>query len=299
MADGSGKVGVSAVTILFADISDSTTLYAQRGDATAFTLASACLEVAESCIRAAGGRVVKRLGDGLLALFERPAPAVEAAVQLQRSLAESSAALSCENLRVHCGISSGPAVLASDDVYGDVVNVAARLVGLASSDEIFLSGTVYDALPAAMRDKARLIDPLPLRNRPRAVLVYEYMSEEIDATVSAPPRPRAAMPTLEIRHGDLRLLVGADPAKPTLSIGRHARHDIRIDHEAVSRDHAKIILRGDRFVLTDRSTNGTYIHVQSGPILRVVRDEVALTGSGRIVPGVETEPPILYLVAAL
>jgi pSer/pThr/pTyr-binding forkhead associated (FHA) protein len=83
-----------------------------------------------------------------------------------------------------------------------------------------------------------------------------------------------------------------------VTIGRHAEHDIRIDNEAVSRHHADVALRGDRFVLVDRSTNGTYIYVDRGPVLRVVREEVALSGSGRIVPGVEPTPPILFRVSA-
>ena len=187
---------------------------------------------------------------------------------------------------MRAGIAYGKAVVVPDDVYGDVVNVAARLVGLAGGDEIFLSGTVYESLPAARRAQMRLIDQLLLRNRPAPVLVYELMREERDATVSIDVRTRASMATLQITHGERLFVVG--PERPRVTIGRHAGSDIRIDHEAVSRTHAEISVRGEKFVLVDRSTNGTYVHVDSGPILRIVREELVLAGGGRIVPGVET-----------
>lgn len=291
---------MTPVTVLFADITGSTTLYAQRGDSTAFALASACLDVVDAKIAAGGGRVVKRLGDGVLAVFDAPEAALAAAVEIRTALDEAledpASPLNREGLRVRAGIACGKAVVLPDDVYGDVVNVAARLVGLAGGDEIFLSGTVFEGLSALRRAQMRLIDQLLLRNRPAPVLVYELMREERDATVSINMRPRASMSTMQITHGE-RLYV-VSPERARVTIGRHADSDIRIEHEAVSRTHAEISLRGDKFVLVDRSTNGTYVHVDSGPMLRIVREELVLAGGGRIVPGVEPEQPIRYLVAA-
>jgi class 3 adenylate cyclase len=139
-ADSHGAL--TPVTVLFADITASTTLYAQRGDAAAFALASACLDQVDAGIAAGGGRVVKRLGDGVLALFENPSQAVRAAVALRTGLSAPEATAWREGVRVRFGISSGPAVLARDDVFGDVVNVAARLTTLAGAYEIFLPGKV-------------------------------------------------------------------------------------------------------------------------------------------------------------
>ncbi|MGH3638242.1 MAG: FHA domain-containing protein, partial [Mycobacterium sp.] len=181
-------------------------------------------------------------------------------------------------------------------VYGDTVNVASRLVSLAGGDEIFLSGAVYEALPPALQAQTRLIDQVLLRNRPTPVPVYELVREEEDATVSLPVRMRSSSATMEIRHGDRRFVVG--PERTRLTIGRHANSDIHVDREQVSRLHVEIILRIDKFLLVDHSTNGTYVFVDDGPMLRVVREELVLSGAGRIVPGVETAPPIVYRVSA-
>lgn len=288
---------LTPVTVLFADITASTTLYAQRGDATAFALASECLDEVDRRIAAAGGRVVKRLGDGVLALFDNPNQAVRAAVAVRTALRNPAARVWREGVRVRFGINSGRGLLARDDVFGDVVNVASRLTALAGGDEIFLSGKAYEVLAADLRAGARLIDQLSLRNRPGSVLVYEFVGEQADATVKLGSRLRTTSTTaMEVTYGEQLFVIG--PERPRVTIGRHAEHDIHIDHEAVSRHHADVALRGDRFVVVDRSTNGTYIYVDHGPVLRVVREEVALSGSGRIGPGVETTPPIRFRITA-
>lgn len=297
MAEGNRQAPVTPLTVMFADITASTTMYAERGDAAAFALASACLGLVDAEIRAAGGRVVKHLGDGVLAVFDDPLPAVDAALRIRSAIAAPERGLASEGVQVHVGIASGAAVLADDDIYGDTVNVAARLVSLADGDEIFLSGSVHDALTPALRAQTRLIDQILLRNRPTPVPVYELAREEEDATVSLPVRPRPTGATMQIGHGDRLFVLG--PERTRLTIGRHASSDIHVDHEQVSRVHVEIILRTDKFLLVDRSTNGTYVYVDNGPMLRVVREEVVLSGAGRIVPGVETDAPIVYRVSAL
>ena len=287
---------LTPVTVLFADITASTTLYAQRGDVTAFALASECLDQVDTGIAAAGGRVLKRLGDGVLALFDNPTQAVRAAVALRTALSAPDTTVWREGVRVRFGISCGPAMLVRDDVFGDVVNVAARLTTLAGGDEIFLSGKVYELLSPDLRGGVRLIDQLTLRNRPGSVLVYEFVGEEVDSTVSLGSRLRTSTAVMEVVFGEQLFVIG--PERPRITIGRHVEHDIRIDHEAVSRHHADLALRSDRFVVVDQSTNGTYIHVDRGPVLRVVREEVALSGSGRIVPGIEPTPPIQFRITA-
>ena len=219
---------------------------------------------------------------------------------MRRALDDPECPLRGEGVHVRVGISCGNVVLEQGDVYGDVVNVAARLVSLAGVDEIFFSGNVYEALPPSMRESSRLIDQLALRNRPLSVAVYQYLlghDEMDDLTVSVSTRSRSSISTMEIRHGEQLLIVNPEHSK--LTIGRHSDNDIVIGkrgENVVSRNHAEISLHGDKFLLIDRSTNGTYVRVDDGPVLRVAREEVMLAGSGRIVPGREIEPPIIYRV---
>jgi adenylate cyclase len=283
------------VAVLVADISGSTTMYVERGDTTAFALATSCLALLEECVRVAGGRVVKRLGDGILAVFEGAEDAMAAALAMRRALDAPTCTLGREGIRVRIGLSSGSAVVAEGDVYGDVVNIAARLVGLAGPDEIFLSGSVYEQLPADLRTSVRLIDQTLLRNRPGAVLLYQYLTAADHATLALDVRMRSSPATLEVMYGERLFVIG--PERPRLRLGREPANDVSVEHGMVSRYHAEIAVRGDKFVLVDRSTNGTYVHLDGGQIVRVLREELTLSGSGRIVLGLDSEPSIRYRIS--
>ena len=295
LADESGRL--RPVTVLFADISGSTRLYAERGDRVGFELTTKCLDLMTEAAVISSGRLLKRLGDGLLVVFERGENAVQAAVAMLRRLDEPGCTLKADGVRIRVGLSYGPAVVSEADVHGDVVNVAAGLVSLASADEILLSGELLKELPEAMRESSRPIDRLSVRNRPEAVAVYQYLCEREDATIQLGAPLRELLFKLEIECGDQAFQLGVD--RPRLKCGRSAENDVTIDKPVVSRRHAEIAFRGDRFVLTDFSTNGTYVHPTDGSLLRVVRGERTLTGSGRITLGAsDTEPALQYRLSA-
>src|SRR5262245_37988799 len=218
MTDQETRDQLTPVTVLFVDISGSTTLYAERGDVTAFGLTIACLDLVGAQVKAAGGRVLRQVGDGVLALFDTPAQGLGAAIQIIQTIEDPARPLASEGIRVRSGLCSGQAVLFADEVYGDVANVASRLVGRAAAGEIFLSGTVYEALPAELRANVQLIDEMDLRNRPTAVLVYKYVADNQRATIRARARRRGSPPTMEVIHGDLLFVVSAE--RPRVSIGR-------------------------------------------------------------------------------
>jgi class 3 adenylate cyclase len=296
MADQGARDQLTPVTVLFVDISGSTTLYAERGDAAAFTLTKRCLDVVGAEIRAAGGRVLRQMGDGVLAVFDSAVAALRAAIEVGRATESPTGTLAREGVRVRSGLSAGHAVFADGDVYGDVANVAARLVGLAAAGEIFLSDSVYEALPAELRDQVQVLEHLALRNRPDPVLVYTYVPDAVRATIKARERLPASAVTMELTYEDVEFVIG--PQRPRLRMGRDADNDVRVDAEVVSRHHADITLHGDRFTLRDHSTNGTYVCAENAQPLRVMRDELVLAGAGRIMlGGMETARPIFYRVA--
>lgn len=282
----------TSVTVLFADISGSTFLYAIRGDEEAFRLSSACLEILQNEVTGQGGRIVKRLGDAVLAVFDRGEDALCASVAMQRRVNDPAFHFPEEGLRVRVGMSAGTAVVEDGDVYGDVVNVAARLVSLAGADEILFSSRVYESLPEPMRTSSRLIDQLVIRGRPTGVVVYEHLWRKDDVTVSVGVRSRPITTTLELAYEDRLFVVG--PERPKLTVGRGPDNDLVIDREVVSRCHAEIELCGDKFVLRDLSTNGTYVCIPDGPTLRASRDQVTLVGIGEIRAGEETAPAISF-----
>jgi class 3 adenylate cyclase len=294
MAEEASDLAAS-VTILFADISGSTALYAERGNVEGHRLTSQCVLLLEEKVRSAHGRVVKRIGDEILAAFETAEPAVQAAAGMQEALDDFTSDLRREGIHVRIGMASGAALIDEGDVFGDVVNVAARIVGLAAADEILLATTTLEALPEDLRKRARLIDTLALRGRAEAVGVYEYLwqMEPEDATLAVSDRTRV-LPriALELQYGTETLVVAA--SCPKVTIGRDDDNAISIDEQVVSRHHADIVMRGDKFLLVDRSTNGTYVLTDTGDKFRVTRDELSLSGVGSIFAGSKKLDPIRY-----
>lgn len=283
------------VSVLFADMSGSVSMYAARGDAVAFKLNSTLLSLMERQVKGVSGQVIRCVGDGILALFDHSVDAVKAAANVLGEIDSNDSTLNREGIRVRAGISSGPVVLGGTDIYGDIVNIAARLAALARPSEILLSGSAFEELPEDVRRSARLIDKLQLRGRPEPVLVYQYLWKPDDMTVAYRARPKTALTTLEVTFRDKVFIVGID--RPRLTLGRAADNDVSVQSDTVSRYHATITHRGDQFVLTDSSTNGTFVETANRSTSRLLREDFSLLGSGRIHLGGEASEPITFRIA--
>src|SRR2546429_9270925 len=113
-------------TVLFADVSGSTKLYETAGDAAALTAIGRCIERMRKAAESTGGRVVKTIGDEIMALFPSPDAAAGAASEMHATI-EQLPEVGGAKLGVRVGFHSGPVIQREDDVFGDTVNMAARL----------------------------------------------------------------------------------------------------------------------------------------------------------------------------
>lgn len=136
--DEKGDAIAQAVTIAFTDLEGFTSYTAANGDEAAIALIRDHHRSAGPIIRSRGGRIVKRLGDGLLLAFPEPEAAVLAAIELLGTAPEP--------LRLRAGLHVGEAVVTRDDVLGHVVNVAARVTEHARGGRALASVDVRDAV---------------------------------------------------------------------------------------------------------------------------------------------------------
>jgi class 3 adenylate cyclase len=284
-----------ATAVLFADISGSVSLYEDRGDTVGFALNDKCLRIVESNVTGQGGRVIKRAGDAVLAAFDSAGSAVRAAAQMMKAVEAPASQLHAEGVHLRVGVSFGTVVHSEGDIYGDQVNVAARLVSLAGPEEVLISGPTYRALPEEMQETARIIDDVSLRGRSEPVGVFQFLWRLEDVTVTYRESATAPRAFLSLQFGSQSFAVDAD--RPSFRIGRGPDNDLVIPKSVVSRHHADIALRGGKFILKDRSTNGTDVHVENGPTLQLRREEIVLVGSGRIFFGGGDEDPLSYVAA--
>jgi class 3 adenylate cyclase len=138
-------VSVGSLTVLFTDIRESTRMYRDIGDATAFGRIMSHFDVLREIIAAEEGAIVKTIGDAVMAVFRRPAAALRAMLRAQEILASVSETQ--RPLLLRAGLHSGPciAVTLNDrlDYFGSTVNMAARLEGFSTGGDVIISASVY------------------------------------------------------------------------------------------------------------------------------------------------------------
>jgi adenylate cyclase len=139
------QISVGTLTVLFTDLKDSTRLYREIGDATAFGRVMSHFDVLKEAIAAEDGALVKTIGDAVMAVFRRPAAALRAMLQAQEKLAQPQDGML--PLTLKAGLHIGPciAVTLNDrlDYFGSTVNLAARLEAQSTGDDIVISTAVY------------------------------------------------------------------------------------------------------------------------------------------------------------
>ena len=274
------------LVILFADIGDSTTLYERVGDVRAHRLVAESLTVMREAIHAAGGRLLRTVGDSALASFERAADALEAACDMQRSHLGRP-------VSIRVGFHLGSVIPDGGDVYGHAVNLAARIASFARVDEITATGQCIRALGSEHRALATPLDRIRVRGVAEPVEVWRVDWQQGDGAQTAIAsgwQDLTAAPSdedvrLELALGRRRWSLDGPAAR--VVIGRAADCDVPVDSEHASRRHARIELSRGQFLLTDTSTNGTWLARGSAHSVLVRRDTVVLDGEGELGLGVE------------
>lgn len=138
------QISVGSLVIVFTDLRGSTRMYREIGDAPAFGLVMSHFDVLKDAINGEGGAIVKTIGDAVMAVFRRPAPAMRAMLHAQQALAKEDR---IHPLQLRAGIHYGPciAVTLNDrlDYFGSTVNMAARLEGFSTGGDVIVSEAVY------------------------------------------------------------------------------------------------------------------------------------------------------------
>ncbi len=124
------------------------------------------------------GRIVKLMGDGMLAEFPSVVDAVRAAVETPRAMAEYDSGLPADKrIEFRVGINLGDVVIDGDDIHGDGVNVAARLEGLAEPGGICISGAVYDQVRDRTAFAFEDLGDREVKNIDRPVPVWRWLTD--------------------------------------------------------------------------------------------------------------------------
>ncbi len=142
------RLKITSLTFLFTDLRGSTALYEQVGDLAAFDLVRSHFQVLNEIVATESGAVVKTIGDAVMATFPTPDRAIAAALRMRSAMLKLNEERSREDLLLKIGIHVGPCIAVTlnerQDYFGQTVNIAARVQGLATSSEIFATGAVVE-----------------------------------------------------------------------------------------------------------------------------------------------------------
>ncbi|MBY3181526.1 adenylate/guanylate cyclase domain-containing protein [Rhizobium sp. 25PS6] len=182
-------------TIFCADVQDYTRLMGADEEGTLASL-KRCREAMGRLIESHGGRVVNTWGDGLIADFPSVVEAVRAAVDTQNELAGFNADRPADGrMLFRIGINLGDVIVEGDDIYGDGVNIAARLQTSAAAGGIVISSTVYDQVRNKVAVGFEFLGSLMVKNVDEGVPSYavkigDARDEMPSAERSGPARPQ-------------------------------------------------------------------------------------------------------------
>jgi adenylate cyclase len=279
---------MSATAILFADVCGSTRLYERHGDAQARRLIGRSIELMSAATAEHGGTLIKTIGDEVMCRFPSADQAAAAAIDMQEKVSSAAVTGIGANLSIHVGFHFGEVVEEGGDIFGDAVNVAARMVNLAKADQVVTTGATIEVLSEKWRQGARQVDRTEVKGKSGKIDVYELVWQEGEATRFAGHAPWAIPPAaapgrLFITQGVREFEVSE--AHPSMTVGRGDQNDIVLKGDLVSRLHARIDYRNGRFTITDQSTNGTYVAAASGAPHLVRHDSQVLSGAGTIALG--------------
>jgi len=280
---GQGKPGEAAV--LFADIAGSTKLYDILGDTRAKQLIDETLTELRASTARYRGRVIKTIGDEIMCVFADAERGMLAACDMQTRVNSLPIVDGVKRL-IRAGFHYGAVIEEKGDVFGDTVNVAARMAGVAKGLQIMTSRATADLLPSNMRTSVRPIATVAVKGKEDMAVCEVIWQSDDDLTMTVDSL-RANQPAkhseLLLTHNGKELIV--DGAMPSASFGRGVDNSFVIGDLKASRNHARIEKRRDKFYLIDQSTNGTFVTVNGEAEMALHREEVMLRGTGYILFG--------------
>lgn len=201
------------IAVLFTDVVGSTTFFKTHGDIRGREMLRTHHHMAMSIVEEYGGSLIKEVGDSVLVYFPDPAEALKAAVSMQhRFLLHNQQSTPDDQIHVRIGLHHGKVIVEEKDIYGDVVNVAAKLTNLAGGDQIFVSHEVYASTRSVPSIQCERIDFWNMKNVPDGLTIYKVVWE--NAQTEAPARRVLVVLVPDPLHPEMDTLMDAVDLPP-------------------------------------------------------------------------------------
>ena len=277
------------VGVMFADVTGSTKLYESLGDEDANRIIGKVLDVMANVTEGYQGYVIKTIGDEIMCRFTSANDTVRAAIECQERVAAGVLGEDID-ISIKVGLHFGPAILMEDgDVFGDAVNVSARMAGIAMGSQIITTEETILMLDADLQDMSRQFDKTNVKGKEEEIIIHQVVWEASDDVTrieisSDTMQEQVLHLSLEFQGNQTRL---ASDDHRVFVIGRGVQSDLLCNTRLASRTHATLEFRRGKFILSDQSSNGTFVRTDDGENIFLRRQELMLWGSGQISLGEE------------
>ncbi len=278
------------VAVLFVEAFGHTPFF-ERTPTGAIDIISQCLDNVSEVAESFGGELIREKGDDLLCAFSGAREALFAGLQML----EMERA---PDIDIQLGIHFGEVIFARGSIFGDVVNVAARMRSLAKPGEIIATEAFVQALPREERDRMRLLDQQTVRGKSELMNIYGLFRDDGEGTTRVGDREslvsQGKVERPKVSRVEVALSLGGEIVArgkegTTTTLGRADKCDIVFIESCVSREHASVIVRRGKVLIADVSSTGTWIEPADGERVLLRREMTQIEGEGLISLGIRPE----------
>jgi adenylate cyclase len=269
-------------TIVFIDIDEAHKLYSALGNQTARQSIDQFFAKLRQTINLHGGIVVKMIGEGLMCRFESANEAVKAVTLIQASSGPVDL-IGHPGLRLRIGLHQGDVIEDDDDIFGDSVNVAARMRDFARPGQTIITYDTVTVLTDELRKRIRQIDLTHVKGKKEEMALFEVLwefKEEVTRQTTHLLSKINSRGYLTLSHLDNKLVMQEE--QKSILLGRGENCEFIVKTELASREHAVIEVRRGKFVLLDQGSNGTFVKTDSGREVYLRREAFVLHNRGQI-----------------
>ncbi|MGB0846305.1 MAG: adenylate/guanylate cyclase domain-containing protein [Thiolinea sp.] len=277
----------SFAAIMFADVSGSSQLFKQAGDIRARSILAKILDMMALATIRHSGRVIKTIGDECMSAFPNAEAALQASVEMHEAIETHNYGAA---LTIRIGFHYGAVIEEQGDIFGEAVNDAADLVKVAKGGQTITCHRTVSLLLADLQEQFSQFDEIRIKGGRSTEIIYlhnrGHRNEQSDSTMFMPTFNLSELNTGLAKEQILLLYNGekitVKKEDMPLTIGRSEAADLTITFIMTSREHCILDYRHGKFVLIDRSTNGTYVIPSGRSPVYLRREETPLSNSGKI-----------------
>jgi class 3 adenylate cyclase len=271
-------------TVMFASFIGTSSVIEAAGESAARDAFARCIERIGGAATSCGGRVAKTMHDKAMVLVATPDGAADAAVAIHTAVGEFPA-VAAVKLALGIGFHYGSVIQKATDVFGDTVNLASRLGEQAAKGQIITTLETGELFSPIYRPWMRKLGTIDVKGRTDQVEICELVWRADDSATLVTKRRTTTQGVLKLKLKYRGIEVVRRREKDAAVVGREQDCGLVVDNDQVSRHHCTIERRGDKFVLTDTSSNGTYVTIQGEPEVLLQREELMLSKRGWIAFG--------------